>query len=45
MQRVTIYTVKCNIWVVKIPKIKICNPSLFRKTCFVMSLKQTSDVN
>ena len=28
----------CNILVVKIPKIKVCNPSQFRKTCFVTSL-------
>ena len=27
----------CNISVVKIPRIKVCNPSPFRKTCFVTS--------
>ena len=34
-----IYDLHClrNILVVKIPKIKLCNPSSFRKTCFVMS--------
>ena len=28
----------CNILVVKIPRIKVCNPSPFRKTCFETSL-------
>ena len=28
----------CNILVVKIPKIKVCDPSQFMKTCFVTSL-------
>ena len=27
----------CNILVVKILKIEVCNPSQFRKTCFVTS--------
>ena len=34
----------CNILVVKIPKVKVCNPSPFRKTCFVTSLMKQCHV-
>ena len=34
----------CNILVVKIPKIKVCNQSLFKKTCFVTSLTKQCHV-
>ena len=34
----TIYTDGCDILVVNIPKIKVCNNSPFRRTCFVTSL-------
>ena len=34
----------CNILLVKIHKIKVCNPSPFRKTCFVMSLTKQCHV-